>query len=163
VAARKQKQRRLSAQAVEDCRLHYEAAAGIDVAKESAVVCVRMPPAAGKKHRTSHLQTVPATVPAIAANTGPLLGERFRRLSCRPGGGGRKKAGCAVGRSILIIVWHLLLGQPLSSYPRRVPLTSADAVRGCFPVRRRLLCVRALGAVGDLEDPPVGRLAATSW
>ena len=24
-----------------------------------------MPPAAGRKHRTSHLQTVPATVPAI--------------------------------------------------------------------------------------------------
>lgn len=30
------------------------------MAKESAVVCVRMPPAAGRKHRTSHLQTVPA-------------------------------------------------------------------------------------------------------
>src|ERR1700744_3843038 len=67
VAARKQKQKRLSAQVVEDedYQLRYEVAAGIDVAKESAVVCVRMPPAAGRKHRTSHLQTVPATVPAI--------------------------------------------------------------------------------------------------
>ena len=37
-----------------------------------------------------------------------FLGERFRRLASRPGGGGRKKAGCAVGRSILVIVWHLL-------------------------------------------------------
>jgi hypothetical protein len=65
VAARKQK--RMSAQVVEDedYQLRYEVAAGIDVAKESAVVCVRMPPTAGKKHRTSHLQTVPATVPAI--------------------------------------------------------------------------------------------------
>ena len=65
VAARKQK--RMSAQVVEDedYQLRYEVAAGIDVAKESAVVCVRMPPAAGRKHRTSHLQTVPATVPAI--------------------------------------------------------------------------------------------------
>jgi hypothetical protein len=67
VAARKQKQKRMSAQVVEDeeYQLRYEVAAGVDVAKESAVVCVRMPPAAGKKHRTSHLQTVPATVPAI--------------------------------------------------------------------------------------------------
>jgi len=67
VAARKQKQRRMSAQVVEDedYQLRYEIVAGIDVAKESAVVCVRMPPAGGKKHRTSHLQTVPATVPVI--------------------------------------------------------------------------------------------------
>ena len=28
-------------------------------------MCVRMPPAAGRRHRRSHLQTVPATVPAI--------------------------------------------------------------------------------------------------
>jgi hypothetical protein len=57
----------MSAQVVEDedYQLRYEIAAGIDVAKESAVVCVRRPPAAGRKHRTSHLQTVPATVPAI--------------------------------------------------------------------------------------------------
>src|SRR5262245_45369088 len=57
----------MSAQVVEDedYQLRYEIVAGIDVAKESAVVCVRMPPAAGSKHRTSHLQTVPATVPAI--------------------------------------------------------------------------------------------------
>jgi hypothetical protein len=56
----------MSAQVVEDedYQLRYEIVAGIDVAKESAVVCVRMPPAAGRKHRTSHLQTVPATVPA---------------------------------------------------------------------------------------------------
>ncbi len=68
MAARKQKkQRRMSAQVVEDedYQLRYEIVAGIDVAKESAVVCVRMPPAQGRKHRTSHLQTVAATVPAI--------------------------------------------------------------------------------------------------
>jgi hypothetical protein len=69
VAARKQKQkqRRMSAQVVEDedYQLRYEIVAGIDVAKESAVVCVRMPPAEGRKHRMSHLQTVPATVPVI--------------------------------------------------------------------------------------------------
>ena len=67
MAARKQKQKRMSAQVVEDedYQLRYEVVAGIDVAKESAVVCVRVPPAEGRKHRTSHLQAVPATVPAI--------------------------------------------------------------------------------------------------
>ena len=49
MAARKQKQKRMSAQVVEDedYQLRYEIVAGIDVAKESAVVCVRMPPAEG--------------------------------------------------------------------------------------------------------------------
>ena len=76
VAARKQKQkqRRMSAQVVEDedYQLRYEIAAGIDVAKESAVECAsRMPPAAGRKHRTSPTcSTVPATVPAIGGARG---------------------------------------------------------------------------------------------
>ena len=65
MAARKKK--RMSAQVVEDedYQLHYEKVAGIDVAKESAVVCVRLPPAEGKTHRMSHLREVIATVPAI--------------------------------------------------------------------------------------------------
>ena len=62
MAARKQKHRRMSVQVVEDedYQLRYEVVAGIDVAKESAVVCVRMPPAEGRKHRISHLRAVPA-------------------------------------------------------------------------------------------------------
>ena len=65
VAARKKK--RMSAQVVEDedYQLHYEKVAGIDVAKESAAVCIRLPAAEGKTHRTSHLREVIATVPAI--------------------------------------------------------------------------------------------------
>jgi hypothetical protein len=56
----------MSAQLVKDehYQLRYEVVAGINVAKESAVVCVLMPPAKGRQHRTSHLQTLPATVPA---------------------------------------------------------------------------------------------------
>jgi len=44
VAARKKK-KRMSAQVVEDedYQLHYEKVAGIDVAKESAAVCTRLP------------------------------------------------------------------------------------------------------------------------
>jgi transposase len=40
-----------------------------------------------------------------ASRTDTFLGERFRRLSRRIGG---VRAQCAVGRSILVIVWHLL-------------------------------------------------------
>jgi transposase len=40
-----------------------------------------------------------------AAKTDTFLGERVRRLSGRLGG---NRARCAVGRSILVIVWHLL-------------------------------------------------------
>ncbi len=40
-----------------------------------------------------------------AANTNTFLGERYRRISRRRA---KKKAIVAVGRSILVIVWHLL-------------------------------------------------------
>jgi hypothetical protein len=40
-----------------------------------------------------------------AATTDTFLGERLRRLSRRLGG---SRARCAVGRSILVIIWHLL-------------------------------------------------------
>ena len=40
-----------------------------------------------------------------AANTETFLGERLRRLSRRLGG---NRAKCAVARSILVIIWHLL-------------------------------------------------------
>jgi transposase len=63
----------------------------------------------GKKgHGNTYAKRIVVLAAYAAANTDTFLGERFRRLSARPGGGGRKKAGCAVGRSILIIVWHLL-------------------------------------------------------
>jgi hypothetical protein len=83
----------MSAQVVEDedYQLRYEVVAGIDVAKESAVVCVRMPPAAGRKHRTSHLRAVPATVPAIGELAAELkaLGPRWRPLAITGASGSR--------------------------------------------------------------------------
>ena len=97
----------MSAQVVEDedYQLRYEVVAGIDVAKESAVVCVRTPPAEGRKHRTSHLQTVPATVPAIGELAAELTAAGVQMVSMeatgllarlvRGAGGGR--AGGAAG------------------------------------------------------------------
>ncbi|HEX6449900.1 MAG TPA: transposase, partial [Trebonia sp.] len=63
----------------------------------------------GKKgHGNSYVRRLAARAGSGAAMTGTFLGERHRRLRQRPGGGGWKKADCAVGRSILVIVWHLL-------------------------------------------------------
>src|SRR5215813_6461690 len=97
----------MSAQVVEDedYQLRYEIVAGIDVAKESAVVCVRMPPARGRKHRRSQLQAVPATVPAITGLAAELTAAGVQVVSVEatdywriwfavPGGG---RAGGAAG------------------------------------------------------------------
>ncbi|MGH7734191.1 MAG: IS110 family transposase, partial [Gemmatimonadales bacterium] len=67
MAARKQK--RMSAQVVEDedYQLRFDRVAGIDVAKDSVAVCLRLPPAAGKKRRASRTWEVPATVPDMGA------------------------------------------------------------------------------------------------
>jgi transposase len=77
---------------------------------------VRPPQGPGKKgHGNTCAKRIAVLAAYAAANTDTFLGERFRRLSSRPGGGGRNKAGCAVGRSILIIVWHLL-NDPAARY-----------------------------------------------
>jgi transposase len=49
---------------------------------------------------------------AGAARTDTFLGERYRRIARRRG---KKKALVAVGRSILIIIWHLL-ADPTAEY-----------------------------------------------
>jgi transposase len=70
----------------------------------------------GKKgHGSTYAKRTAVLAACAAANTDTFLGERFGRLASRPGGGGRKKAGCAVARSILIIVWHLL-NDPAARY-----------------------------------------------
>jgi len=61
----------------------------------------------GKKgHGNTYVRRLCTLAANGAAGTDTFLGERHRRVSSR--GGGRKKANVAVGRSILIIVWHLL-------------------------------------------------------
>ena len=65
----------------EDYQLRYEVVAGVDVAKDSAVVCVRLPQAEGKKRRTSHLQTVTATVPAITELAAELRAQGVQMVS----------------------------------------------------------------------------------
>jgi transposase len=67
--------RKVPAQLVEDeeYQLRYERAAGIDVAKASAVICVRLPPVREGGRRVSRIETAGATVPEVAAAAGRLL------------------------------------------------------------------------------------------
>jgi transposase len=67
---------------------------------------------AGKKkgknstgHGNSYLARILGNAAAAAAKTGTFPGERYRRIARRRGA---KKANVAIGRSILVIIWHLL-------------------------------------------------------
>jgi transposase len=59
----------------------------------------------GKGHGDVYLKGYCTQAALGASRTDTFLGERFRRLARRLGG---VRAQCAVGRSILTIIWHLL-------------------------------------------------------
>ncbi len=56
-------------------------------------------------HGNRYLARVLGEAAVVAARTDSFLGERYRRIAKRRG---KKRAIVAVGRSILVIVWHLL-------------------------------------------------------
>jgi transposase len=56
-------------------------------------------------HGNRYMSRVLGEAAVTAARTDTFLGERYRRIARRRG---KKKAIVAVGRSILVIVWHLL-------------------------------------------------------
>jgi len=56
-------------------------------------------------HGDRYLARILGEAAVGAAKTNTFLGERYRRIARRRG---KKKAVVAVGRSILVIVWHLL-------------------------------------------------------
>jgi transposase len=59
----------------------------------------------GKGQGDAYLKGYATQAATGAAATDTFLGERLRRLSRRLGG---NRARCAVGRSVLVIIWHLL-------------------------------------------------------
>lgn len=63
-------------------------------------------------HGNPYLARVLGEAAVVAGKTDTFLGERYRRIARRRG---KKKAIVAVGRSILIIVWHLL-AEPNTRY-----------------------------------------------
>jgi transposase len=103
---------------------------------------------AGKKkgksatgHGNRYLARVLGEAAVGAARTDSFLGERYRRIARRRG---KKKAVVAVGRSILVIVWHLL-SDPDARY--------SDLGSGFFdqrinPERRKRAHIHQLEALG---------------
>jgi transposase len=81
MAARKRK--RMSAQLVEDedYQLRHERVAGIDVAKASGMVCLRLPPRGGRARRYSKTWEVTASVPDIEEVAAELAAARVEKVS----------------------------------------------------------------------------------
>jgi transposase len=103
---------------------------------------------AGKKkgknstgHGNSYLARILGNAAAAAARTDTFLGERYRRIARRRGA---KKANVAIGRSILVIIWHLL-SDPQARY---TDLGAGFYAARTNPERRRRNHVRQLEALG---------------
>jgi len=103
---------------------------------------------AGKKlgrgstgHGNRYLARILGEAAVAAGKTDTFLGERYRRIARRRG---RKKAIVAVGRSMLIIIWHLL-AQPDARY---TDLGVDFFDRRTDPERRKRAHIHQLEALG---------------
>jgi len=103
---------------------------------------------AGKKkgknatgHGNSYLARILGNAAAAAAKTDTFLGERYRRIARRRGA---TKANVAIGRSILVTIWHLL-SDPDARY---IDLGSGFHATRIDPERRRRNHVHQLEALG---------------
>jgi transposase len=103
---------------------------------------------AGKKkgkgstgHGNAYLARALGEAAVGAARTDSFLGERYRRIARRRGA---KKAIVAVGRSILVIIWHLL-SDPQARY---TDLGAGSYDQRINPERRRRNHVHQLEALG---------------
>lgn len=92
-------------------------------------------------HGNPYLARVLGEAAVGAGRTDTFLGERYRRIARRRG---KKKAIVAVGRSILVIVWHLL-SDPDARYH---DLGSAFYDNRIGPERKKRVHVRQLEALG---------------
>jgi transposase len=92
-------------------------------------------------HGDSCLARVPGNAAVSAGRTDTFPGQRYRRIARRRG---RKKAVLAIGRSILVITWHLLT-DPSARY---TDLGSDFHDTRINPERRRRNHVRQLEALG---------------
>ena len=92
-------------------------------------------------HGNPYLARVLGDAAVAASRTDTFLGERYRRIARRRG---TKKAMVAVGRSILVIVWHLLSETEI----RYQDLGSDFYDNRVGPERQRRTHVRRLEALG---------------
>jgi transposase len=104
----------------------------------------------GKGHGDSYLRGYCTQAATGAATTDTFLGERLRRLSRRLGG---SRARCAVGRSILVIVWHLL-ADPEARYTELGPGWHARKTDTDRRTRSLLNQLRALHPDSDITIAP---------
>jgi transposase len=95
----------------------------------------------GKGQGDAYLKGYCTQAATGAATTGTFLGERLRRLSRRLGGG---RARCAVGRSILVIIWHLL-ADPSARFADLGPDWHARSGDRDRKIQAHLRQLRALG------------------
>ena len=103
---------------------------------------------AGKKkgkgstgHGNAYLAAILGNAAAGAAKTDTFLGERYRRIARRRGS---KRAIVAIGRSILVIVWHLLSDPDAQFHD----LGSGFYAARIDPERRKRTHIRQLEALG---------------
>ena len=110
MAARKQKagpkRKRMPARTVEDedYQLRHEKVAGIDIAKASGMICLRLPAEAGKDKRYSKVWETGATVTEIEALAGELTAAGVELISMESTGDYwrvwvRHEAHCCIARS----------------------------------------------------------------
>ena len=92
-------------------------------------------------HGNRYLGKVLGEAAVAAGKTDTFLGERYRRISRRRG---KKKAIVAVGRSILVIIWHLL-SDPEAHF---IDLGSGFYHQRIDPERRTRAHLRQLEALG---------------
>ena len=104
----------------------------------------------GKGHGDSYLRGYCTQAATGAATTDTFLGERLRRLSRRLGG---SRARCAVGRSILVIIWHLL-ADPEARYTDLGPGWHARKTDTDRRTRSLLNQLRALHPDSDITITP---------
>ena len=98
----------------------------------------------GKKstgHGDPYLARVLGNAAAAAGKTGAFPGERYRRIARRRGA---KRANVAIGRSILVIIWHLL-ADPEARY---ADLGADFYATRIDPDRRRRNHIRQLESLG---------------
>jgi transposase len=107
-----------------------------------------MKESAGKKkgsaatgHGNRYLARILGEAVTAAARTDTFLGERYRRIARRRGA---KKAIVAVGRSILVIIWHLL-SDPQAHYTDLGPGFYDQRIN---PERRKRAHIHQLEALG---------------
>jgi transposase len=93
------------------------------------------------QHGNRYLARVLGNAAASAARTDTFLGERYRRIARRRGS---KKAVVATGRSMLVIIWHLL-ADPAARY---ADLGSDFYDTRINPERRKRNHIRQLEALG---------------